>query len=85
MAEPDSFDVDGECVCRLHHTPLVFDPEWAFDVNANYPGMGRDSHRFPNPKWGHPATPEMAEWELVGVWHCPKCEVDRQRWLAGQH
>jgi hypothetical protein len=82
VVEPDILEVGGVTVCRLHHTPLVFDPGWAFMVNVNYPGMGRAGQQFPNANWGHPATPEMAGHELVGLWHCPACETDRQRWLA---
>jgi eukaryotic-like serine/threonine-protein kinase len=32
MVEPDTIEVDGRLICRLHHTPLVFDPNWAFMV-----------------------------------------------------
>jgi hypothetical protein len=83
MDEPDTIEVDGQRLCRLHHTPLVFDPAWAFSVFAEYPGMGSPSVRFPNAKWGHPAAPGMAEFELVGLTYCPVCEADRRRWLTG--
>jgi hypothetical protein len=81
MDEPDTLELDGQQYCRLHHTPLVFDLAWAFSVFAEYTGIGSASARFPNAKWGHPATPEMAGHELVGLWHCPACETDRQSWL----
>jgi hypothetical protein len=84
MIEPDSIEVGGRVFCRLHHTPMVYDSNWAFSVIVNYPGIGRPSSQFPNAKWGHPATPEMAGYELVGVWHCPACEVARQQWLRDQ-
>jgi len=84
MVEPDTLEVGGQLLCRVHLTPMVFDPAWAFMVNVNYPGIGRDGWRFPNAKWGHPATHEMAGHELVGLWHCPGCEADRQQWLATQ-
>jgi hypothetical protein len=82
--EPSAFEIDGRSFCRLHHEPLVFDPAWAFSIWVNYTGtgMGVESERFPNAKWGHAATPEMAGHEWVGLWHCPACEAERQRWLA---
>jgi hypothetical protein len=84
VIEPDTIEVGGQLLCRVHHTPLVFDPGWAFNVCANYAGMGRPAEAFPNAKWGHPAQPGFEQWELVGLWHCPACEQDRQRWLAAQ-
>jgi len=82
MQEPDTLEVDGQTHCRLHHAPLNFDPDWAFSPFAEYPGIGSAGADFPNAKWGHPATPEMAGHELVGLWHCPRCEVERQRWVS---
>jgi hypothetical protein len=82
MEEPDTLEVDGRTPCRLHHTPLEFDPDWAFSPFAEYPGIGAAGVGFPNAKWGHPAMPEMAGHELVGLWHCPLCEAERQRWVA---
>lgn len=83
MEELDRFEVDGVLHCRLHGTPLVFDPDWALSLFGEYLGMmGSMSEQFPNAKWGHPATPEIAGHELVGLWHCPQCEADRQRWIA---
>ena len=82
MVELDTIESRGVTICRLHHIPLVFDPDWAFILTAKYLGIGRASEHFPNAKWGHPATPEMADHELVGLWHCPACEVDRQMWLT---
>jgi hypothetical protein len=84
MNEADTIEIDGRRICRLHHSPLIFDPDWAFNPCYNYPGIGRAGAAFPNAKWGHPATPEMAGHELVGLWHCPDCERERQRWLAAQ-
>jgi hypothetical protein len=84
MIEPETVEVGGQVYCLLHHVPLVFDSEWAFSVFAEYPGIGRASERFPNAKWGHPATPEIAGHELVGLWYCPLCERERQHWLPGQ-
>ena len=82
MEEQDTLEVDGQQLCGLHLTPLVYDPAWAFSPLAEYPGMGSASVRFPNAKWGHPTTAEMTGYELTGLWHCPACEADRQRWLS---
>jgi hypothetical protein len=82
MIEPETAEDGGRLSCRRHRTPLLFDPEWAFSVFAEYPGIGWASENFPNVKSGHPATPEMAGHELVGLWHCPMCEKDRQHWFV---
>jgi hypothetical protein len=84
MNEAETYEFDGGRVCRLHRTPLVFDPGWAFDPRVNYAGIGHAGDAFSNAKWGHPATPKMAGHEIVGLWHCPDCESERQRWLAAQ-
>jgi len=84
MDEFEIIDENGHRYCRLHGAALTYDPGWVLGLYTEYDGRFAQE-KFPNAKWGHPATAQKTGDECVGqVWYCPNCEAERQRWLMKQ-
>jgi hypothetical protein len=86
IMEPDTVEVGGRTLCRLHCVELIAAEGWGFDPCVEYGGIRSPAatDQFPCAKWGEPWSEGRSPRLLRGTRYCLTCEQRRQQWLADQ-